>query len=359
MLSCKNKIRGHKKHRCPHCHYTVTVPHTCKSRFCSSCGKMATEKWIENNYEVLPKTNYQHVTFTMPDVFWDFFWSNRHLLRLIPAIAASVLQDLAKKKKLIVGIFLMLHTFGRDLKRNVHIHLSVTLGGLTLDLKQWKNTSFKYDAMMKMWRTRIIQMLRSEFLNGNLTLPPQFKHLNTYSQFNKMLDDNYQKKWNVHASKADSDHKKNINYFARYLKRPPLADTRIEKYDSEYVTFNFFDHHEKKHTRKTLTVHEFIAHVIQHIPDKHFKLIRYYGIFANRIRGTMLPIVRRMLNLKEPKTKNNTSYQSMIINEFHVDPLQCPFCKVPMYCACVIFGESTSTILQNHKKLALPIGTPM
>ena len=60
-------------------------------------------------------------------------------------------------------------------------------------------------------------MLRSEFLNGNLTLPPQFKHLNTYSQFNKMLDDNYQKKWNVHAAKADSDHKKNIDYFARYL----------------------------------------------------------------------------------------------------------------------------------------------
>ena len=80
----------------------------------------------------------------------------------------------------IVGIFLMLHTFGPDLKRNVHIHLSVTLGGLTLDLKQWKNTSFKYDAMMKMWRTRIIQMLRNEFLAGNLTLPPQFKHLNTY-----------------------------------------------------------------------------------------------------------------------------------------------------------------------------------
>ena len=35
----------------------------------------------------------------MPDVFWDFFWCNRHLLHRIPAIAASVLQDLAKKKK--------------------------------------------------------------------------------------------------------------------------------------------------------------------------------------------------------------------------------------------------------------------
>ena len=90
---------------------------------------------------LLPKTNYQHVTFTMPDVLWDFFWCNRQLLHLIPAIAAGVLKDLAAKKNLIVGIFLMLHTFGRDLKRNVHIHLSVTLGGLTLDLKQWKNTS--------------------------------------------------------------------------------------------------------------------------------------------------------------------------------------------------------------------------
>ena len=109
----------------------------------------------------------------------------------------------------------------------------------------------------------------------------------------------------------------------------------------------------KKHTRKTLTLHDLITHVIQHIPDKHFKLIRYYGLFANRIRGTLLPIVRKMLNLKEPSTQNNTSYQSMIINEFHVDPLQCPFCKLPMHCACVIFGESTSTILQNHKKTGI------
>ena len=79
---------------------------------------------------VLPKTRWQHITFTIPDSLWPIFWLNRNLFGLISAIAAGVIKEIAAKKKLVVGIFTALHTFGRDLKRNVHIHLSVTCGGI-------------------------------------------------------------------------------------------------------------------------------------------------------------------------------------------------------------------------------------
>lgn len=79
---------------------------------------------------VLPKTRWQHITFTMSDSLWPIFWLSRDLFGLISGIAAEIIKEIAAKKNLVVGIFTALHTFGRDLKRNVHIHLSVTCSGI-------------------------------------------------------------------------------------------------------------------------------------------------------------------------------------------------------------------------------------
>jgi hypothetical protein len=53
---------------------------SCKSRFCNSCGQKATEQWITQQGEILPDCQYRHLTFTMPDVFWEVFKLNRQLL---------------------------------------------------------------------------------------------------------------------------------------------------------------------------------------------------------------------------------------------------------------------------------------
>lgn len=67
----------------------------------------------------------------MPAEFWVFFWLSRYLMNLIPLIAATVIKDWAHEKGFLPGVFLAIHTFGRDLKRNIHIHLSTTTGGLS------------------------------------------------------------------------------------------------------------------------------------------------------------------------------------------------------------------------------------
>ena len=66
----------------------------------------------------------------------------------------------------------------------------------------------------------------------------------------------------------------------------------------------------KKHTRKTLTLHDLIAHVIQHIPDKHFKLIRYYGLFANSlaVNSTFYWQSAITQNKQIDKTRNIATY---------------------------------------------------
>ena len=101
LLSCKNIIRGFREYRCPNpnCSHTKRVFFTCKCRACSSCGKKATEIWVQKQNQILPNTSWQHITFTMPCELWDFFWYNRKLLNLIGSIAANCIMTLSKKRQ--------------------------------------------------------------------------------------------------------------------------------------------------------------------------------------------------------------------------------------------------------------------
>ncbi len=169
MLICKTALLGFHRYICPNCHYSIPVKHTCKSRFCSSCGKKATDQWMATSLEVLPKTTWQHITFTLPDVYWDFFWLNRYLMNLLPKIAADIIKELAAKQGAKVGIYLAIHTFGRKLNRNYHLHLSTTCAGLSFDHKKWiKGLYFDHEPIKKMWRYRVTKLLRDEYKANRL-----------------------------------------------------------------------------------------------------------------------------------------------------------------------------------------------
>ena len=218
ILSCKTKYLGFKSYTCQKCSNVKSVLFSCKGRFCSSCGKKQTDNWISKTTNVLPKTLWQHITFTMPDSLWPIFWLNRHLFGLISAIAAGIIQQIAAKKKAVVGIFTALHTFGRDLKRNVHIHLSVTCGGLN-DQGKWVNLYFPSEVIKRMWRYRIINLFRNEYKNCNLTLP---NHYRRQKDFDHWMQELYKLQWYVYLKTPSDNHQRNVEYLGRYIKRPPI-----------------------------------------------------------------------------------------------------------------------------------------
>ena len=88
----------------------------------------------------------------MPQQIWVSIQHNHHLLNPLSGIAAQSITTMAKKKDVLPGpgIFTALHTFGRDLKWNVHVHLSVTCGGLTNERTTWKTIYFAKDPIMKL-----------------------------------------------------------------------------------------------------------------------------------------------------------------------------------------------------------------
>lgn len=270
-------------------------------------------------------------------------------------ITAKLITQTASKMGVIPGIFVALHTFGRDLKRNMHFHLSTTLSGLSKDKTKFiPNLRFNrknLESIKQSWRDSVISLLKNEFLQGRLIVPDQFA---SDSDFLTWLDVLANKKWVVHFAKPSDNHHRNVTYLGRYLKRPPIGETRIKNYDGQFVTFVYFDHHDKSEHSMTIPVFDFIKRVIAHIPDKHFRVVRYYNWLSNRTRKTLLPLVYQALGQIVKKLKD-LSWRELIINNFGTDPLICPHCKdSSMSLTHCVYTNSVAKLKQKHQKVASP-----
>lgn len=84
----------------------------------------------------------------------------------------------------------------------------------------------------------------------------------------------------VRAMPTECEPSKVIKYIGRYLGRPVIATSRIDSYDGDFVTFHYNRHEDDQLITETIPVLNFIALLTKHIPEKHFKMIRYYGIYA-------------------------------------------------------------------------------
>ena len=268
----------------------------------------------------------------MPESLWKIFWFNRNLLNVISGVAAGIIQEIARKKNAVTGIFTALHTFGRDLKRNVHIHLSVTCGGLN-DKNAWVNLFFPAAPIKKMWRHRIIELFRNEY--EKLSFPQKYQ---PKARFDSWMQKLYETPWYVHLQKPSDNHKRNIEYLGRYIKRPPISEARIDEYDGEKVIFRFLDHYNNTIERIKMPVMNFIARLIRHIPDRNFKMIRYYGFLSNRTRGEKLPLVYKAIKQVAPKIIKTVTWRMMLILRLNKDPLACPNCNIQLGLKQVCYG---------------------
>ena len=121
--------------------------------------------------------------------------------------------------------------------------------------------------------------------------------------------------------------KKSISYILHYCGRPCFASYRIIDIDnSNFISFWYQRHEDDKFVVEKIHIFEFIARLIRHIPDRHFKTIRYYGFYASR--GHILYNTCRLLidKIKLPFYKSLNKWQNLLILTFNFDHLKCPYC---------------------------------
>ena len=69
-------------------------------------------------------------------------------------------------------------------------------------------------------------------------------------------------------------------YIGRYVKHPPIAESRIMNFDGNQVTYWYEDSETKQKKTVTMDKFEFIQLLISHVPEKNFKIVRYDGIYS-------------------------------------------------------------------------------
>ena len=146
MLNCRNPDKlGFHKYACEdHPDRFVVVPHSCKSSFCNTCGKIRTDQLAAKVEAIFPTSGFHHVYFTIPDSLWELLSKHHFLLNCLFIASSKTILNWAKyERHFLLAIVAALHTFGKNQKKfNPHTHMLVSSGGFSLKpgkLNQWKN----------------------------------------------------------------------------------------------------------------------------------------------------------------------------------------------------------------------------
>jgi hypothetical protein len=140
------------------CGHVELTAHSCKSRFCPTCSKHATDVWANQVLNALLDVPYHHLIMAIPWQLRIVIIMNRRagLNLLVHAASAAIQQWAGDIKGMRMGILIVVHTFGADMKWHPHIHLIVTGGGLSLDGKRWIATDPKFlmhhGGLKKRWK---------------------------------------------------------------------------------------------------------------------------------------------------------------------------------------------------------------
>lgn len=234
-LGCKDLKKGYIEFKCYKCGETKKVGFTCKSRFCTSCGKVYTDKWIESMLGNLINVRHRHIVFTIPEELRAFFQKDRQRLKILPQCAAkavmSWMQGQNKKEEFTPGIVTVIHTFGRDLKWNPHVHMMVTEGGKG-NITEWKHIRhFSYEALRKRWQKVLLDEIM--IVSDNSKKMRALKN-KLYAEKNRGFY--------VHAETEIKSAKIAAKYVGRYVGRPVIAESRILDYDGVNVTYKYKRH---------------------------------------------------------------------------------------------------------------------
>ena len=330
MIHCGDPSYGGAMYGCPHCGNLKFVPFRCKSRFCPSCGNKYNQLRSFHMSCKLVSCVHRHCVFTIPAELRVYFLEDRTLLDcLFHSVRDVVLRMFSKMNKtenFTPGLICVLHTFGRDLKWNPHIHALISEGGAG-NITPWNPVKhFDYSFLRNAFRKVLLERLTSR-------IGPTFRKVKN-EMYTKHADGFY-----VRAKPNLCTPDITIKYISRYLGRPVIATSRIDTYDGENVTFHYTRHEDNKTVTETIPALNFIQKLIVHIPEKHFKMLRYYGIYAKHHKQEMK--LRKCISAeKQCFLHSIQDWRQSILLSFGYDPLCCSEC-----------GTSMLVLEVYHKKL--------
>lgn len=330
MLNCGSYKNGYALYQCCSCGKGgIKVGFTCKSRFCARCGKVYTDKWLEKLLSKIANVRHIHIVFTIPKEFRGFFFRNPRFLKDLADMAVETILDVLtgtgkgkkrRKRELLAGMIAVIHTFGRDMKYNPHIHVLLACTAINKATKRREKISYiLYEGLHKVWQYKLLNFIKKK-AKGDRNIIKKVAQC-----WQNRPDGLY-----VNARKPMKNARQAARYLGRYLARPVIAEYRLVEYDGKNVTFWYNDHKSEQREYCTLPVEEFIGRLVTHIPLKHFQMVRRYGFYGRRVSAVAKSLIRSLGKFvqqefgafREPKK----GWRERLIETFKRDPLKCPHC---------------------------------
>jgi hypothetical protein len=313
MLGCGDLANGFATYICLSCGEQVKVAFSCQSRVCSSCGKVYADEWSKQLGARLFNVTHRHITFTVPSELWPHFEAHPAWRGVLFTAANETLRQLIRGEP---GLVMVLHSYGKDLKVNYHLHILVTEGGLD-ETDRWHEQSYiSYAGLRKIWQAAVLSRLREAM--GQQAQP---------GDWIDRLFRRYGEGFYMYAKPRVKQGEGISRYIGRYVRHPAIADSRIIDYDGQTVSFSYQKRQQRGKGAKKIvktSVLDFIHGVVRHIPPKQFKMVRYYGLYAPRKIGRIREILTAIGRAVKKKVYR-LGWRWRIKRDFRRDPR----CAVP------------------------------
>lgn len=285
---CRTAALGIDTYACPECGEVREIYHSCKNRFCPTCGWRDTLKWAARMKDKLLRVPHRHVVMTLPHVLLDLVKRNKkEMLNIMMRTSAEALKIwMMKAFGLKVGVIAVLHTYGETKQYHVHTHMILSWGGIdgngriVVPEKSKVNDAFIRSIFKHTFDKALIELF------DNRKLKHDFRNRMEFMSFIKHVVN--KKQWIVHLEPPLEMPEQVIQYIGRYSKRACLSEYKITAMEDENITFRYRDYQNSPDRRnpleKELTLHyrEFFPRLMQHVPLHYFRIVRYYGFYSNK-----------------------------------------------------------------------------
>ena len=174
--------------------------------------------------------------------------------------------------------------------------------------------------------------------------------------------------FHVHRSRRVlQDEREDLERLAQYIIRNPFSVEKMQvqrpggaSLDSTIIYRS--DMNAKIHRNfEIFSPCDFIAAITQHIPDKSFQLVRYYGWYSNKMRGQRDKLEAaeaapdagkaiQVIDVSEhlPRRIPSAKWRELIKKVWEADPLICPRCSKEMRIVALIDQQAVIERILRH-----------
>jgi hypothetical protein len=308
LARCRTAALGGHVEHCLDCGAERIAYNSCRNRHCPKCQALARARWLDQQAQHLLPVAYHHVVFTLPAPLGAVALANPAVVYdlLMRSAAATLRAVAANPQRLgaVIGVVMVLHTWGQNLHHHPHVHCVVTGGGLSCNEQGDIDASPRWIAcrpgfflpvrvLGRVFRGQFLAGLRAASDADKLVWPAELAEPHARAAWYTAL---YATEWVVYAKPPFGGPEQVLKYLARYTHRVAISNARLLELCAGRVTFRYKDYADAhRHKTMTLDADEFLRRFVQHVLPKSFVKVRHYGLLANAQRAARLRVCRRLL----------------------------------------------------------------